>query len=71
MIAYICAVCGNGVDEEDCGNCDICGWVGDTLQEIEPDYRGGANKVSLNEARIVWEAKKQQAQLQIPQRAVV
>ena len=56
MYDFDCAVCGNAVNEEDCGHCFTCGWDGDTVQENEPDYRGGANKISLNEARIKWAA---------------
>jgi cysteine-rich CPCC protein len=29
----------------------VCGWEDDLVQFHDPDYRGGANKVSLNEAR--------------------
>ena len=31
--------------------CEICGWEDDALQEKRPDYKGGANRMSLNEAR--------------------
>lgn len=31
--------------------CDVCGWEDDPVQSTDPDYRGGANKESLNEAR--------------------
>lgn len=31
--------------------CPVCGWEDDPVQAIEPDYGGGANSVSLNEAR--------------------
>ena len=30
--------------------CDVCGWENDGVQHDDPDYRGGANFVSLNEA---------------------
>ena len=30
--------------------CD-CGWQNDPLQFDKPDYKGGANQMSLNEAR--------------------
>ncbi|HET8626458.1 MAG TPA: CPCC family cysteine-rich protein [Thermomicrobiales bacterium] len=33
------------------GTCLVCGWEDDLVQFRDPDYRGGANKVSLNEAR--------------------
>lgn len=50
-----CACCGslevpNG--EEGLGYvCTRCGWEKDGVQEDKPDYEGGANKMSLNEAR--------------------
>ncbi len=31
--------------------CEVCYWQDDLVQFDEPDRRGGANKVSLNEAR--------------------
>lgn len=31
--------------------CEICGWEDDPTQSRLPDYRGGANEESLNEAR--------------------
>ena len=31
--------------------CDVCGWEDDPVQAAAPDYRGGANRTSLNEAR--------------------
>ena len=31
--------------------CSICNWEDDPLQEERPDYEGGANSMSLNEAR--------------------
>ena len=30
---------------------DICDWCNDSLQEENPDYEGGANHMSLNQAR--------------------
>jgi len=38
--------------------CPICGWQDDLVQRNEPDYRGGANKLSLNEYKREWEKKK-------------
>ena len=35
--------------------CDVCGWENDGVQFDDPDYRGGANRVSLNEARVKWQ----------------
>lgn len=31
--------------------CSNCGWENDEVQRDKPDYKGGANKMSLNEAR--------------------
>ena len=37
--------------------CPICGWEDDWLQRADPEYAGGANKISLNQA--IEEYKKQ------------
>lgn len=34
--------------------CGACGWEDDPMQRDEPDYAGGANKESLNQARQRW-----------------
>nr|WP_175560490.1 CPCC family cysteine-rich protein [Janthinobacterium lividum] len=34
--------------------CEVCNWEDDPVQCAEPDYAGGANHVSLNEARTAW-----------------
>lgn len=31
--------------------CEVCFWTDNAMQFDDPDYRGGANPVSLNEAR--------------------
>ncbi|MCQ2546441.1 MAG: hypothetical protein MJ161_02685 [Clostridia bacterium] len=31
--------------------CPVCGWEDDRVQKEDPDYSGGANEMSLNEAR--------------------
>lgn len=36
--------------------CDVCGWQDDGVQNDDPDFAGGANHMSLNQAR---EAYKQ------------
>lgn len=48
-----CPVCGKYVFEEynSLEICDVCLWQDDAIQENDPDYRGGANKMSLNEAK--------------------
>ena len=37
--------------------CQVCGWEDDLLQLVEPDFAGGANRLSLNQFREKWEAK--------------
>jgi hypothetical protein len=61
-----CPVCGESEFERDfdLDVCDICGWENDGVQLDDPDYRGGANTESLNEARAVWETKKALAKAQ-------
>ena len=48
-----CPVCGNYSFEEKGAYeiCPICGWEDDPVQRREPDFEGGANTLSLNEAR--------------------
>lgn len=31
--------------------CPVCGWEDDSLQFLNPNMRGGANRVSLNQAK--------------------
>ena len=38
--------------------CPVCGWEDDGLQRDEPDYEGGANRMSLNQAREAWAQEK-------------
>ena len=37
--------------------CDVCNWEDDPVQSADPDYAGGANHVSLNEARTAWKGQ--------------
>ena len=37
--------------------CDVCGWEDDPVQSANPNYAGGANKQSLNEARKAWQKR--------------
>ena len=52
---YICRCCGcRTLDEETNGTyeiCPVCFWEDDPLQSRNENYRGGANEVSLNEAK--------------------
>jgi hypothetical protein len=52
-----CPVCGQYefARQDDYDVCEVCGWENDGLQEKQPDYEGGANEISLNEARKIWE----------------
>lgn len=36
--------------------CPVCGWEDDDLQSSMPDFGGGANNESLNEARANYKA---------------
>ncbi|MEG0856834.1 MAG: CPCC family cysteine-rich protein [Terrisporobacter sp.] len=62
MIKYACPCCGNlSLDEKSPGTfeiCNICGWEDDEVQYNEPDYEGGANKISLNKARQLYKENK-------------
>ncbi|MCB0698093.1 MAG: hypothetical protein KDC07_12060 [Chitinophagaceae bacterium] len=52
---YQCPCCGYYTFEEPIENhfdiCDVCCWEDDGVQLHDPDFWGGANSVSLNEAR--------------------
>lgn len=38
--------------------CEVCGWEDDPVQSAEPDFAGGANVLSLEEARNAWFARQ-------------
>ncbi|WP_250528588.1 CPCC family cysteine-rich protein [Caballeronia sp. GAWG2-1] len=42
--------------------CDVCGWEDDPVQSDDPEFAGGANRSSLNEARMLWQARKDKTQ---------
>jgi hypothetical protein len=52
---YGCPCCGYlTLDEKPPGTyqiCPVCFWEDDPVQFDDPDYEGGANKVSLNKAK--------------------
>lgn len=51
-----CPVCGKHQFIE-AGNfeiCPVCGWEDDDLQRDDPEYAGGANRVSLVQYREHW-----------------
>ena len=43
---------------DDFEECPVCGWVNDGVQRADPDYRGGYNRISLNEAKKKFAAGK-------------
>lgn len=53
---YPCPCCGSKVITTPGAYeiCDECGWEDDPVQSADPDYAGGANKTSLNQARKEW-----------------
>lgn len=55
MAKFGCLCCGFlTLDEEPNGTyeiCPVCFWEDDWQQADDPDYAGGANRMSLNEAR--------------------
>lgn len=55
---FPCPCCGNlTLEEAPPGTyliCELCHWEDDPVQFDDPDYRGGANHESLNEARRRW-----------------
>lgn len=52
----ICPVCGKGY-VEDYDICEYCGWENDPVQFENPNLAGGANEMSLNQARKAYDAK--------------
>ena len=51
-----CACCGSLTCYEEAGSgtyniCPVCFWEDDSVQFPRPDYAGGANRPSLNQAR--------------------
>lgn len=39
--------------------CDVCGWEEDPSQAKQPDMSGGANELSLNQAKAAWLMRKE------------
>jgi hypothetical protein len=59
-VLHPCPCCGfHTLSEPERGSyeiCRACGWEDDGVQFDDPDYRGGANVESLNEARAAFRA---------------
>lgn len=49
-IRNICPCCGEE-EVERWDICETCGWQNDPLQNEDPDCKGGANSMSLNQAK--------------------
>ncbi|MDF7670927.1 CPCC family cysteine-rich protein [Orbaceae bacterium ESL0721] len=56
---FICPCCKNYVfHKEGKGEtCPICGWIDDPLQSLDPNYKNGWNKISLNQAKAEFKQK--------------
>lgn len=54
-----CPCCGQRTLESkgDFEICPICKWEDDPVQAKDHDFAGGANSLSLNEARAEWKRK--------------
>lgn len=61
MAKHTCPVCGQYQFEawNDMDICDVCDWCNDGVQESKPDYSGGANHMSLNQAREAYKEGRQ------------
>ena len=53
----LCPVCKKHVFTENYEICPICDWENDPVQRKDPDFAGGANKLSLNDAIKEYEDK--------------
>lgn len=49
----ICPVCG-GATLDAFEVCPVCDWQNDRVQMEHPDMEGGANNMSLNQAKKAW-----------------
>lgn len=58
-----CPCCGRKVitTPGDYEICKYCGWEDDPAQSQDPDFAGGANELSLNEAKEKLKAEKNAA----------
>lgn len=53
---HTCACCGQQtIVGLDCFEiCPVCNWEDDAVQRDDPEFQGGANQMSLNEARAAF-----------------
>ena len=60
---FACPVCSETeMDDGDYVICGVCGWENDPVQLADAGYAGGANVMSLNEARAQWRATGKRVQ---------
>ncbi len=54
---FLCPVCDEYEFEKmgDYEICPVCGWENDRVQAMDPDFEGGANALSLNQARAKYQ----------------
>ncbi len=52
-----CPVCKKHKFWENYEICPVCGWENDPVQRRDKDFAGGANKMSLREARAAYLTK--------------
>lgn len=53
-----CKVCSLGNIENEYDICPYCGWEDESLQNNNPNYIDGPNKMSLNQYKKFWEENK-------------
>lgn len=53
----LCPVCElhNFASENDFDICPLCGWENDGVQMNDHDYWGGANELTVNESKVLYE----------------
>ena len=58
---FECPVCHEHAFEKlgDYEICPVCGWENDKVQTLDPDFEGGANEMSLNQARLAYAYEKE------------
>jgi Cysteine-rich CPCC len=56
----LCACCNQPTLSEIGGYeiCPVCGWEDDPVQRDDESFPGGANKLSLSKARLIWNETK-------------
>jgi cold shock CspA family protein len=57
--SFPCPVCGGLVEGQvgDYEICPSCDWEDDPVQSADPDFAGGANPQSLNDAKATWSSR--------------